>query len=64
MAKLLSLGIRTLIGSALTLLVCTGIGLAAYIILMMLFRGLTASELDRIPGGQVLVRLGRLMRFM
>jgi stage V sporulation protein B len=64
MAKLLSLGIRALIGSALTLLVCAGIGLAAYVILMMLFRGLTASELDRIPGGQVLVRLGRLMRFM
>jgi stage V sporulation protein B len=64
MAMLLSLGIRALIGSALTVLVCVGIALTAYIILMMLLRGLTAAELDRLPGGQVLVRLGRLMRFM
>jgi hypothetical protein len=64
MAMLLSMGVRLLIGSALTMLVCTAIGLAAYIILMMLLRGLTAAELDRFPGGQILVRLGRLMRLM
>jgi hypothetical protein len=64
MAMLISMGVRTLIGSALTLLVCAGVGLVAYTILMMLLRGLTAAELDRLPGGQLLVRLGRLMRLM
>ncbi|MDR0219775.1 MAG: oligosaccharide flippase family protein [Lachnospiraceae bacterium] len=64
MAMLLAMGIRTLIGSALTVLVCSAVALTAYTILMMLLRGLTAAELDRLPGGQVLVRLGRLMRFM
>jgi stage V sporulation protein B len=62
MALFLSKGIMSLVGPAVTILVCVVIAVFAYFILMMLLRGLTVSELDRLPGGQVLIRLGRMIR--
>ena len=62
MALFLSKGIIGLVGPAVTILVCLVVAAVAYFILMMLLRGLTVSELDRLPGGQVLIRLGRMIR--
>ncbi|MCL2052513.1 MAG: oligosaccharide flippase family protein [Lachnospiraceae bacterium] len=63
MALFLSRGIINLVGPAVTLLVCLTVSIIAFFVLMMLLRGLTFNELDRIPGGQYLIRLGRLFRF-
>ncbi|MCL2719069.1 MAG: hypothetical protein FWE14_09860, partial [Lachnospiraceae bacterium] len=63
MALFLSKGILNLVGPAVTILICLVISIIAYFILMMLFRGLTVGELDRLPGGQLLIKIGRLFRF-
>ena len=63
MVLALSKGILNLVGPAVTILICLLISLVAYLILMILLRGLTISELDHLPGGQFMIRLGRLIRF-
>ena len=63
MAMLLSMAILDLVGPHVTILVCFLISVVAYFVLMMLLRGLSVNDLDRLPGGQILIRLGRLIRF-
>lgn len=62
MAMLLNFAIHYLIGPAATLVICLLISITAYFILMMVLRGLSASELDKLPGGYILIKLGRLFR--
>jgi stage V sporulation protein B len=63
MAMLLCQGIQNLVGPALTIMICLIVAVLAYLVLMTLLRGLTANELERIPGGYLLLRLGRLFNF-
>jgi stage V sporulation protein B len=63
MALLLMAGIKDMLAPAYTLLISILVSLTAYLVLMTMMRGLTAAEFDRLPGGQYLVRLGRLFNF-
>jgi stage V sporulation protein B len=64
MVLFLSTGIKDLLAPAYIILICLLVAVPAYLVLMTMLRGLTAAEFDRIPGGQYLVRLGRLMNFL
>jgi stage V sporulation protein B len=63
MALLLSFAIKSLLAPVYTLLISLVVSVAAYLVLMIILRGLTAAEFDRLPGGQYLVRLGRVLNF-
>jgi len=63
MGLLLSKALVNLVGPALTIIICLIISIVAYFVLMTLLRGLTVSDLDRLPGGQILIRLGRMIRY-
>ena len=63
MSLFLSMGIINLVGPGLTILICLVISVIAYLVLMTLLRGLSLNELDKIPGGFILIRLGRFIRY-
>ena len=61
---LLNKGISSIAGTTISLVVCLVIGIIIYMILLIVTRAVTEQELEEMPGGGILLQLGRLIKFM
>lgn len=61
---LVNKGLTSVAGTTISLVVCLPVGIILYMILLIVTRAVTEAELESMPGGGILMQLGRLMRFM
>lgn len=53
-----------LIGSTISLVICLPIGIAVYLVLLILVRGVGIEELQDMTGGAFMIKIGELLHFM
>lgn len=53
-----------MLGTGITLAICLPVGISCYIILLIVIRGVTERELQYMTGGQMIIKIGKLLRFM
>jgi stage V sporulation protein B len=63
-AMLLNKAFVSLLGNVATLIICIVFGSAAYLIILFALKDFTEEELELMPGGQILLALGRMLRLM
>lgn len=63
-AMLLNRVFAPMIGAEITLAICLPVGIICYIILLIVIRGVTERELQYMKGGQMIIKIGKLLRFM
>lgn len=54
----------SMLGSTISLVICLPIGIAAYLVLLIVSKGICERELENMPGGIWLIRLAKVLRLM
>lgn len=54
----------SMLGSTISLVICLPIGILAYLILLVVSKGVRERELENMPGGSLLIRLAKSLRLM
>ena len=63
-AMLLNKAFAGLIGELISLIVCLVVGIIVYMVLLVVTRAFQAEELEKMPGGWILIRLAELFHFI
>lgn len=61
---LLNKGISSVAGTTISLVICLVVGIIIYMVLLVVIRAVSERELEEMPAGSILLKLGRLIKFM